>query len=86
MSGPVANDKRETAVPHPQTYTIDDVLRQGFEARCSDASGTRYLWHGPCGLRVDARCGATTMVRDPLKVPEGPWTATAWGQQELRQT
>ena len=69
---------------HDCIYTRGDVLRLGFEARCVGVEGARYLWHGDCGLRVDERTG-TTLISDPAVLPEGPWIATAWGEEELRE-
>lgn len=68
---------------HDCTYTRDDVLRVGFEARCVGVDGARYLWHGDRGLRVDPRIGTTTLIMDPAKLPEGPWSATQLGQEEI---
>lgn len=68
---------------HDCTYTRDDVLRLGFEARCVDVDGTRYLWHSDRGLRVDPRTHVTTLITNPAKLPEGPWIATELGEEEL---
>jgi len=68
---------------HDYTYTRDDLLRLGFEARCVGVDGARYLWHGECGLRVDARSDETMLIIDPAVLPEGPWFATAWGEMEI---
>jgi hypothetical protein len=67
------------------TYPLDDVLRHGFEARCLDADGARYLWHGTCGLRVDPGTDKTVLMADPADLPEGPWVATAWGKEEIEE-
>lgn len=74
-----------TALEQEHNYTLDDVLSRGFEARCAGVDGTRYLWHGKCGLRVDSRIGTTTMIIDPEGLPQGPWTATVWGEEEIRE-
>ena len=57
--------KGAAALEQQHTYTLNDVLGLGFEARCAAVDGTRYLWHGKCGLRVDSRSGTTTMIMDP---------------------
>jgi hypothetical protein len=67
---------------HDCSFTRDDVLRLGFEARCVGVDGARYLWHGERGLRVDARTG-TTLLMDHASLPDGPWIATAWGEEEI---
>ena len=77
--------KGAAALEQQHTYTLNDVLGLGFEARCAAVDGTRYLWHGKCGLRVDSRSGTTTMIMDPEGLPQGPWTATLWGQEEIRE-
>ena len=75
--------ERGTTLEHDCTYTRDDVLRVGFEARCIDVDGARYVWHGDRGLRVDSRTGTTTLIMDPAKLPEGPWIATQLGEEEI---
>jgi len=80
-SGTQANGEGNKVV-HDCIYTRGDVLRLGFEARCVGVEGTRYLWHGDRGLRVDERTG-TTLISDPAVLPEGPWIATAWGEEEI---
>lgn len=67
----------------PPTYTLNDVLSLGFEASCTAGDGTRYLWHGPYGLKVDPSSGRTVLVADSTGLPEGPWTPTAWGREEI---
>lgn len=77
--------ERGTTLAHDCTYTRDDVLRVGFEARCVGVDGARYVWHGDRGLRVDPRIGTTTLITDPSGLPEGPWMATRLGEEELRE-
>ena len=67
------------------TYTLDDVLSLGFEAQCAALDGTRFLWHGSCGLRVDALTAKTVLLADPVGLPEAPWVATHWGRQEIEE-
>ena len=69
---------------HARTYTRDDVLRLGFEARCMGADGARYVWHGQCGLREDPEAG-TRLLLDPADMPDRQWVATAWGEKELAE-
>ena len=67
-----------------QTYTLAEVLTRNFEARCVGPDGCRYLWHKGIGLRVEPRTGRTTLVHDPATLPEGRWSATRLGLEELR--
>ena len=62
--------KGAAALEQEHTYTLNDVLGLGFEASCAAVDGTRYLWHGKCGLRVDWRSGTTTMIMDPEDCPK----------------
>ena len=68
----------------PEIFTRTEVTAQGFEASCIDATGVRFLWHLDSGLRVDARSGTTVLITDPAALPEGPWSATSLGEEELR--
>ncbi len=66
--------------------TLADVLSKGFEARCVGPDGARYLWHGDCGLRVDAFTGRTTLLADPSALPVGgEWFPTSLGLVELHE-
>ena len=42
--------KGAAALEQQHTYTLNDVLGLGFEARCAAVDGTCYLWRGKCGL------------------------------------
>ena len=64
-------------------FPVSQVTRFGFEARCTDPGGARYLWHDGCGLRVDPETLDVTLVTDPSRLPEGPLIATPLGEQEL---
>ena len=64
-------------------YTLDDVLCLGFEASCTNADGTHFVWHGRCGLRVSPGGDRTILVTDPSGLPKVPWAPTRWGQQEI---
>ena len=68
----------------PQVFTRTEVTARGFEASCIDATGVRFLWHLDSGLRVDAQAGSTMLITDPAALPEGPWSATSLGEEELR--
>lgn len=68
-----------------QTYTLAEVLRRGFEARCVGPDGCRYLWHGAFGLRVEPRSGRTTLLRDPAALPEEMWVPTRFGLKVLEE-
>jgi hypothetical protein len=66
-------------------YTLDDVLTLGFEASCTSADGTHFVWHGTCGLRVTPGGDRTILVTDPSGLPKASWTATRWGQEEIEE-
>lgn len=68
---------------HQTTYTLTDVLGLGFEASCTAADGTRFLWHGRYGLRMDPTSECTILMIDTAGWPESPWTPSAWGREEL---
>jgi hypothetical protein len=70
-------------VSEQREFPVSEVTRFGFEARCIGPGGARYLWHDGCGLRVDPRTLAVTLVTDPSRLPEGPAIATRLGEQEL---
>lgn len=65
-----------------RSYTKAEVLAGGFEARCELLNGTRYLWHGTEGIRVDP-AGGTRWVDDPQVLPEGAWYPTELGEVEI---
>lgn len=71
---------------HDLTFALQDVIAMGFEARCAGPDGARYLWHQDCGLRVDSRTGATTLLTDPAELPEALWSPTTLGLEELEET
>lgn len=66
-------------------YTLDDVLGLGFEASCQSSDGTRFLWHGTCGLRVGPADARAVLITDSAVLPHEPWFATRWGKQELEE-
>lgn len=66
-----------------ETYSLDEVLDLGFEARCVGRDGARYLWCQGSGLRVDLHTQATTFVCDPSGLPDHGWFATRFGLQQL---
>ncbi len=72
-------------VGHQTTYTLTDVLGIGFEATCIAADGTRFLWHGPYGLKVEPASERTILLTETTGLPESPWTPTPWGKEELEQ-
>ena len=67
----------------PRGFPVSRLTRLGFEARCVDCDGARYLWHDGCGLRVDPDTLAVTLITDPALLPDGPWVPTEWGRREL---
>jgi len=66
-------------------FSREEVLAVGFEARCIGPDGARYLYCEGSGLRVDPRTQATILVTDPATLPDGPWTATRFGRQQLAE-
>ena len=68
-----------------QSYTRAEVVAGGFEARCDDRDGTRYLWHGQQGIRVDPDGNVTTLITKSSGLPEGPWRPTELGRQEIAE-
>jgi hypothetical protein len=76
-------NKGDRQLTHDSTFTLEDVLSRGFEARCVGPDGSRYLWHGDSGLRVEVRTGRTTLLTDPAILPEGEWIPTTLGLEEL---
>ena len=68
---------------HLVAFTLKEVVTMGFEARCVGPDGSRYLWHGDSGLRVETRTGFTTLVTDPKVLPQSLWFPTRLGLSEL---
>jgi hypothetical protein len=79
-------NKGDRQLRHLSTFTLQDVLLRGFEAACVGPDGSRYLWHGASGLRLEARTGRTTLLTDAAVLPEGEWIPTALGLEELGET
>jgi hypothetical protein len=71
-------------VEQDQTFTRNEVVSGGFEARCTGVDGCAFIWHGDCGLCEDPARGTTTLLHDPLALPPGPWYPTPHGLAELR--
>ena len=69
----------------PRRYTREEVVCGGFEAHCELLGGTRYLWHGAEGVRIDID-GALRWLGDPALLPEGDWYATDWGEIEIAES
>jgi hypothetical protein len=78
-----AKQKGDGIVDHLVAFDLRDVVSMGFEARCVGPDGSRYLWHGESGLRVDTRTGFTSLVTDPTTLPESLWFPTRLGIAEL---
>ena len=74
--------RRSRMVRESRSYSKAEVLAGGFEASCELICGTRYLWHGTEGIRVDA-AGGTRWVDDPEVLPEGDWYPTELGEEEI---
>ncbi len=85
--GPTATGARkgDDSVDHLVAFSLRDVVRMGFEARCVGPDGSRYLWHGESGLRVETRTGYTTLVTDPTTLPDSLWFPTRLGLTELER-
>lgn len=69
---------------HDLTFSLHDVVSQGFEARCVGPDGARYLWHGDAGIRTE-RTGRTVMLTDSAALPDVVWFATTLGVEELEE-
>jgi hypothetical protein len=67
-------------------YVLSEVLKRGFEARCTGADGNRYLWHQGEGLRYEQPAGRTTLLITPDGLPSGPWFPTELGRRELAES
>jgi hypothetical protein len=65
-----------------RSYSKAEMLAGGFEASCELICGTRYLWNGAEGIRVDP-VGRTGWVSDPGLLPEGEWYPTELGKEEI---
>jgi hypothetical protein len=65
------------------TFTLQEIVAFGIEARCIGPDGHRYLWHRDLGLKVEAHTGRTTLLHDPGTLPDGVWFPTKLGLQEL---
>jgi hypothetical protein len=78
-----AKRKGDGILDHLVAFNLREVVSMGFEARCVGPDGSRYLWHGESGLRVDTRTGLTTLVTDPSTLPESLWFPTRLGIAEL---
>ena len=70
---------------HLVAFTLSDVVRKGFEARCVGPDGSRYLWHGDAGLRTDVRTACATRITDLAVLPDSPWFPTRLGLEELER-
>ena len=68
---------------HGLTFTLQDVVSLGFEARCVGPDGARYTWHRDVGVRVETRTGHTTLLTDPAELPDALWFPTPLGLEEL---
>jgi hypothetical protein len=77
-------DTETTMTDRHQGFSLSEVTALGFEARCVVDGRVEYLWHRGWGLRFDPAARSTTLITDIATLPEGPWTATELGLQELR--
>lgn len=67
------------------TYSLEEVLSRGFEARCVGPDGTRYLWCQGSGLRVDPHTNETMLLTDATRLLDGPWLPTSFGLRQLAE-
>jgi hypothetical protein len=65
-----------------RSYSKKEMLAGGFEARCDLPDGTRYLWHGGEGIRVDS-ADRVRWLGDPASLPDGDWYPTELGEAEI---
>ena len=66
-----------------RTFSLSDVVSQGFEASCVAKDGALYFWHRDFGVRIERRTGEATLLTDPSVLPDTPWVATSLGAKEL---
>jgi hypothetical protein len=72
-------------VSSERTYSLHEVISGGFEAQCVARGGTLYFWHRNYGVRIDRRTGRSTLLTDPGRLPDAPWTPTSLGMAELAE-
>jgi hypothetical protein len=72
-----------TTVENERTFTVQDVVRMGFEAQCVAPDGSRYFWHGRFGVKVGLHSGEATLLTDPAVLPDVTWFATSTGLREI---
>ena len=75
-------EKDGASVNGDGTYSLSDVVSQGFEATCI-AHGAHYFWHRTFGVRIDRRTHTATLLTDPTILPDANWVATSLGVKEL---
>ena len=66
-----------------RTFSLSDVVSQGFEASCIARDGAHYFWHRDYGVRIEKRTGEATLLTDLSALPDTRWMATSLGVKEL---
>jgi hypothetical protein len=65
------------------SFTLKEVVAQGFEASCVDKDRAIYFWHRTFGVRIERRTGKATLLTDPSAIPDMAWMPTCTGAREL---
>ena len=65
------------------SYTLREVIAQGFEASCVGKDRAIYFWHHNWGVRIERRTGRAQLLTDPSDAPDMPWKPTSVGAREL---
>ena len=65
------------------TYSLNEVVAQGFEASCVGEDRAIYFWHRNYGVRIERRSGKAQLLTDPSALADMPWTPTCLGIKEL---
>jgi hypothetical protein len=68
------------------SFTLREVIAQGFEASCVGKDRAIYFWHRTFGVRIERRTGKATLLTDPKVVPDMRWMPTSMGARELEAT
>jgi hypothetical protein len=70
-------------VNRERTFSLSEVVSQGFEARCVAEDGALYFWHRTFGVRIETRTGKASLLTDPRALPDARWVATSLGEKEI---
>jgi hypothetical protein len=68
------------------TFSLSEVVAQGFEASCVGKDRAVYFWHRNFGVRIERRTGKAQLLTDPATLPDMAWMPTSVGSKELEAT